>query len=43
MRRAAAYQANRAFAEAREHWQTLITRYPADANMPGALFGMGRT
>jgi soluble lytic murein transglycosylase len=43
MRRAAAYHANRAFAEARAHWQTLIARYPADANVPAALFGMGRT
>lgn len=43
MRRAAAYHANRAFAEARQHWQTLIARYPADANVPAALFGMGRT
>ncbi|HEY0099135.1 MAG TPA: hypothetical protein VGB76_09295, partial [Pyrinomonadaceae bacterium] len=43
MRRAAAYHANRAFAEAREHWQTLIARHPADANVPAALFGMGRT
>lgn len=43
MRRAAAYHANRAFAEARQHWQTLIARYPADVNVPAALFGMGRT
>ena len=43
MRRAAAYHANRAFAEARQHWQTLIARYPTDTNVPAALFGMGRT
>ena len=43
MRRAAAYHANRAFAEAREHWQTLIGRYPTDSNVPAALFGMGRS
>ncbi|HJR08513.1 MAG TPA: transglycosylase SLT domain-containing protein [Pyrinomonadaceae bacterium] len=43
MRRAAAYHANRAFAEAREHWQTMIGRYPTDVNVPAALFGMGRT
>ncbi|HZH33028.1 MAG TPA: transglycosylase SLT domain-containing protein [Pyrinomonadaceae bacterium] len=43
MRRAAAYHSNRAFAEAREHWQTLLARYPADANVPAALFGMGRS
>jgi soluble lytic murein transglycosylase len=43
MRRAAAYHANRAFDEAREHWRTLIGRYPTDVNVPAALFGMGRT
>jgi soluble lytic murein transglycosylase len=43
MRRAAAYHANRAFSEAREHWQTLIARYPSDANVPASLFGMGRS
>jgi soluble lytic murein transglycosylase len=43
MRRAAAYHANRAFAEAREHWQALVARYPADASVPAALFGMGRS
>ncbi|HEV2801291.1 MAG TPA: transglycosylase SLT domain-containing protein [Pyrinomonadaceae bacterium] len=43
MRRAAAYHANRAFAEAREHWQALIARYPTDTNVPAALFGMGRS
>ena len=43
MRRAAVYHANRAFAEAREHWQLLIARYPSDANVPAALFGMGRS
>ncbi|HZH89759.1 MAG TPA: transglycosylase SLT domain-containing protein [Pyrinomonadaceae bacterium] len=43
MRRAAAYHANRAFAEAREHWQALIKRYPTDTNVPAALFGMGRS
>jgi len=43
MRRAAAYHANRAFAEAREHWQALIARYPRDSNVPAALFGMGRS
>lgn len=42
MRRAAIYFANRAFREAREHWQTLIARYPNDANIPAALFGIGR-
>jgi soluble lytic murein transglycosylase-like protein len=43
MRRAAAYHANRAFTEAREHWQALIARYPSDTNVPAALFGMGRS
>ena len=43
MRRAAAYHANRAFTEAREHWQALLARHPADANVPAALFGMGRS
>ena len=43
MRRAAIYQANRAFEEARAHWRTLIERYPADANVPAAHFGIGRT
>ncbi len=43
MRRAAVYLANRAFAEARNHWQTLIGRYPTDGNVPAALFGMGRS
>ncbi len=43
LRRAAVYLANRAFAEARNHWQTLIGRYPTDANVPAALFGVGRS
>src|SRR3712207_2692569 len=43
MRRAAIYQANRAFDEARAHWRTLIERYPTDANVPAAHFGIGRT
>lgn len=43
MRRAAVYFANRAFTEAREHWQTLITRYPTDQNVPAALFSTGRS
>ncbi|HYO99757.1 MAG TPA: transglycosylase SLT domain-containing protein [Pyrinomonadaceae bacterium] len=43
MRRASAYHANRAFAEAREHWQALVGRYPTDVNVPAALFGMGRS
>jgi soluble lytic murein transglycosylase-like protein/TolA-binding protein len=43
MRRAAIYFANRAFAEARAHWQALITRYPNDERVPAALFGIGRS
>ena len=43
MRRAAIYQANRAFEEARTHWRALIARYPNDANVPAAYFGIGRT
>ncbi|MCA1613197.1 MAG: transglycosylase SLT domain-containing protein [Acidobacteria bacterium] len=43
LRRAAVYHANRAFAEARAHWTTLIGRYPRDPAVPAALFGIGRT
>ena len=43
LRRAAIYHANRAFSEARDHWQTLIARYPQDPNVPGAIFLMGRS
>ena len=43
MRRAAIYQTNRAFDEARAHWRTLIERYPTDPNVPAAYFGIGRT
>ena len=43
LRRAAVYHANRAFAEARAHWTTLIARYPRDGAVPAALFGIGRT
>jgi soluble lytic murein transglycosylase len=43
MRRAAIYQLNRAFDEAREHFQSVITRFPDHPDVPPALFGMGRT
>ncbi len=43
MRRAAIYMSNRAFAEAREHWQALINFYPQDSRVPEALFGIGRS
>ena len=43
MRRATIYLANRAFAEAREHWQALIADYPNDSNVPAALIGIARS
>ncbi|HEY0005561.1 MAG TPA: transglycosylase SLT domain-containing protein [Pyrinomonadaceae bacterium] len=42
-RRANIYLANRAFEEARAHWQALIERYPNETNVPAALFGIGRS
>lgn len=41
--RADVYNSNRAFPEAREHWQMVIQNYPSDAGIPKALFGMGRS
>jgi soluble lytic murein transglycosylase len=43
MRRANLYMNNRAFDEARAHWQALVERYPNDPNVPAALYGIGRT
>ncbi len=43
VRRAGVYLTNRAFAEAREHFQTLVERYPEDVNVPAALYGIGRS
>lgn len=43
MRRASIYMTNRAFAEARQHWQALLQEYPHDPNVPAALFGTGRS
>jgi soluble lytic murein transglycosylase len=43
LRRANLYMTNRAFAEARAHWQALIERYPSDPNLPAALYGIGRS
>lgn len=43
LRRANVYMTNRAFAEARVHWQMILGRYPTDANVPAALYGMGRS
>ena len=43
MRRAAVYLSVRAFAEARDHWQTLIENYPDDTRVPEAMLGIGRS
>ena len=43
LRRANVYMTNRAFAEAREHWQALLAFYPSDAGVPSALLGIGRS
>jgi soluble lytic murein transglycosylase len=43
MRRAGIYHANRAFEEARAHWRAVIARFPSDANVPAAHFGIGRS
>jgi soluble lytic murein transglycosylase len=43
LRRAAIYHANRAFEEAREHWQALINYYPEDSRVAEALLGIGRS
>lgn len=43
LRRASIYHANRAFAEAREHWQALMTYYPDDSRVAEALLGTGRS
>lgn len=43
LRRAAIYLANRAFDEARAHWQALINYYPNDPRVAPALLGMGRS
>lgn len=43
IRRANIYLANRAFAEARSHWQALIDYYPQDTRVPEALLGIGRS
>ena len=43
MRRAAVYLGNRAFAEARSHWQALINYYPGDPRIPEALLGISRS
>src|SRR2546425_694880 len=43
MRRANIYMPNRAFSEAREHWQAVIANGATEANVPSALFGTGRS
>lgn len=43
LRRAGIYHVNRAFEEAREHWQALINYYPEDPRVAEALFGIGRS
>jgi len=43
MRRAGVYLGNRAFAEARAHWQALLDNYPQDPRAAEALLGIGRS
>lgn len=43
LRRADVYQTNRAFPEARRHWQAILDRYPTDPAVATALYGMGRS
>jgi soluble lytic murein transglycosylase len=43
LRRAGVYIVNRAFDEARLHYQTLLDRYPNDPKIPAALYGIGRS
>jgi tetratricopeptide (TPR) repeat protein len=43
LRRASIYHANRAFDEAREHWQALMNYYPDDPRVAEALLGTGRS
>jgi len=43
LRRASIYHVNRAFEEAREHWQALINYYPGDPRVAEALLGIGRS
>ncbi len=41
--RADVYSTNRAFPEARAHWQKVLENYPEDANVAKALLGIGRS
>jgi soluble lytic murein transglycosylase len=43
MRRASVYMSNRAFPEARAHWQAMIDFYPEDSRVAEALFGIARS
>jgi len=43
LRRAGIYHANRAFDEAREHWQGLMNYYSNDPRVAEALQGIGRS
>lgn len=43
LRRANIYMSNRAFEEAREHWQALIEHYSQDPRVAEALLGIGRS
>jgi soluble lytic murein transglycosylase len=43
MRRASIYFTNRAFAEARAHWNAVLKYYPEDPRVAEALLGMGRS
>ncbi len=43
LRRAGVYMTNRAFAEAREHFQAVIERYPTDPLVSSAIYGLGRS
>lgn len=43
LRRANVYHGNRAFEEAREHWQALMNYYPNDPRVAEALLGTGRS
>jgi soluble lytic murein transglycosylase len=43
LRRAGIYHVNRAFDEAREHWQALMNYYPNDPRVAEALLGTGRS
>jgi soluble lytic murein transglycosylase-like protein len=43
LRRASVYMSNRAFAEAREHWEAFLRFYPEHSSVPEALLGIGRS